>query len=160
MRTLLTTERAAELVAMPKRLIRTSELAWQPLDPPKRKLGKKYRATNARQLRARLIAQSTRDTFLLVGSANGSFSFTLKWQDQDLSRIDCGQRHPLPHTPGEPREYVHGPHVHYFVPGYSLDHAHETTEYTFDDPNGALQYFLRHCGVHDAPAVQETLTFL
>lgn len=159
MRTLLTTERAAELVAMPKRLFRESDLAWQPLDPPKPKPGKKYRASNARQLRARLIGQSARDTFLLVGNANGSFSFTLKWQDQDLARIDTNPRHPYQDAPGEPRQYVHGPHVHYFVAGRGLDYARATHEYTFDDPNGALQFFLRHCGVHGAPPVQETLTF-
>lgn len=145
---------------MPKRLIRASDFAWFPIEPLKRKPGKRYRATNARILRVRLISVSSRDTFLLIGNANGSFSFTLRWQDYDLTRIDTNPRHPLPREGGGPQQYVYGPHVHYFVAGHGLDHARPTTEYNFADVNGALQFFMRHCGVTNIPPLQETLRFV
>lgn len=144
---------------MQKRVIRGSDVAWLPLDRPAPKAGKRYRALNARRIRIRLIAQESRDTFLLVGTSNDKFSFTLKWQDYDLARIDTGPRHRLPGIAGEPSQFVHGPHIHYFVAGHALDYARATREYSFDDVNGALLFFARHCGVINLPPVQETLRF-
>ena len=145
---------------MPKRLLRPSDFAWLPIEPQPRKPGKKYRATNARILRVRLIALDSRDTFQLLGNANGTFSFTLRWQDYDLARIDTNPRHPLPAASGQPHKFIRGPHIHYFVAGHSLDYARATTEYDFVDPNGALHFFMRYCGVKDIPALQETLRFV
>jgi len=145
---------------MPKRILRESEVAWQPLAQPKRLPGKGYRSNNARIIRVRLLAMSSRDSFLLVGTANGSFSFTLKWQDYDLARIDCGRRHHLPKVQGKPDEYVHGPHVHYFVAGHGLDFAGETSGYSFSDVNGALAFFMRHCGITNIPPIQEAFRLL
>lgn len=142
---------------MPKRIIRDSDVAWVPLDSPNRKPGKNYRARNARLIRIRLIAEESRETFLIVGTANGRFSFTLKWREHDLARIDCGRRHAFRERAGASREYVEGPHIHYFVAGHGLDYARTTSEYSFDDVNGALVFFARHCGVLRLPPVQETL---
>jgi hypothetical protein len=148
------------LVAAPKRVVKETEVAWQPVEQPNRKPGKRYRAQNARIIRVRLLALDSRDSFLLVGTSNGSFSFTLKWQDYDLARIDCGERHHLPKMPGELDKYVYGPHVHYFVAGHGLDYARETGSYSFHDVNGSLRFFLQHCGVVDVPPVQEALRFV
>ena len=159
MRTLLTTDKAAELVAIPKRILRESDVAWSPLERPAPKPGKRYRTQNARRIRIRLIAEESRETFLIVGTSNSSFSFTLKWQDYDLARIDTGMRHRNPRRAGEPAEWVVGPHIHYFVAGHGLDHARATADYSFDDVTGALVFFARHCGVPSLPPVQETLRF-
>ena len=144
---------------MPKRILRELEVAWSPLERPAPKPGKKYRAQNARRIRIRLIAEDSRDVFELVGNSNDKFSFTLKWQDYDLARIDTNPRHPLPRRTGEVQSYVDGPHLHYFVAGHGLDFANATSEYSFDDPNGALGFFARHCGIRQLPPVQETLRF-
>lgn len=162
MSVLLTTERAAELLAMPKRLLKEQELAWQYVPPPvlpPKKGGKprKMRFTNAYHLKARLIEAGGRELFLLTGAKNGSFSFTLKWGEYDLARIDCGVRHSLPKEPGEPDRFVYGPHVHYYVAGHGLRHARETTEYSYTDVNGALAFFMRHCNVVNPPPLQEVL---
>lgn len=159
MRQLLTTERAADLLALPKRVVRETDFAWQPVEAPRSRPGKRNRVQNSRILRVRLLGIDSRESFLLVGNSNGSFSFTLKWQDYDLARIDCGRRHPLPRRPGEPRTFVRGPHVHVFVAGHALDHAIATSEYSFDDVTGALRFFLRHCNVVNVPPIQEALKF-
>lgn len=142
---------------MPKRILKGSDVAWMPLESPNRKPGKRYRAQNARLIRIKLIAEESRESFLIVGNSNGSFSFTLKWRDHDLCRIDCARIHGFRERAGAPREYVEGPHIHYFVAGHGLDYARATSEYTFDDVNGALVFFARHCGVLRLPSVQETL---
>jgi hypothetical protein len=110
-------------------------------------------------LSAKLISLESRDTFELFGNSNSNFSFTLRWQDVDIARIDTGRRHPLPKKAGEQTIFVYGPHIHYFVPGHGLDYARATTNYSFSDPLGALQFFLSYCGVTDIPPLQETLRF-
>lgn len=149
---------------MPKRLVKRDGLAWlpvppQPLSAEARRKGKRPRFQNLRTMRARLISTVSRDQFELIGSANGSFSFTLKAQGADLARIDCGLRHKQPRINGEPQRYIEGPHVHYYVPGYGLDFAVATTEYTREDVNGALLFFLRHCNIAFDGSLQETATF-
>lgn len=148
---------------MPKRLLRPGELAWHYVPPPVTKAPRKgrkprgVRPRNAYHLKARLIQSGGREIFLMTGQKNGSFSFTLKWGDYDLARIDCGPTHRLPKETGEPDRFVHGPHVHYYVAGHALDHAYATEDYSFDDVNGALAFFLRHCNVVNPPPLQEVL---
>ncbi|MBA4158300.1 MAG: hypothetical protein H0X65_12590 [Gemmatimonadetes bacterium] len=162
MSVLLTAERAAELVEMPKRLVKATELSWHfvpaPVPMGKQRPGKKKpRFQNAYSMKAHLIEVNGRTRFLLTGNKNGSFSFTLTWGDYPIARIDCGARHRLPREPGEPDRFVYGPHVHYYVPGYGLEHAYATTEYSYGDANAALSFFLRHCNVVNPPPVQEVL---
>lgn len=161
MATLLTTERAAVLLSMPKRLVRDSELAWKYAPPPIPSLrpGRKkkgVRVQNAYLLKARLIEIGGREGFLLTGTKNGSFSYTLKWGGFDLARIDCGRRHRIQRI-GEPDRFVHGPHVHVYVAGEGLNNAYETDQYSYDDPVAALAFFLRHCNVVNPPDLQEVL---
>lgn len=159
---LLTTDRAAELLAMPKRMLNPAEFSWHYTQPPTGAAlaagtGKRTRGSNARQLHVRLIELGGRQKFLLSGTSNGSFSFTLKWSDFDLARIDTGYKHRNPTPSGAPREFIYGAHVHYYVAGHSLDFAYESAEYSQEDVNGALAFFLRHCNVVDAPDLQEML---
>jgi hypothetical protein len=156
---LLTEEKAAQLVAMPKRFVRPADFAWLPVVPQAKAPGKVYRPTNPRIINAKLIALETRDNFELFGNSNRHFSFTLRWQDVDIARIDTNRRHPLPKKPGERTVYVHGPHIHYFVPGHGTDYAMSTSAYSFDDPLGALLFFMGYCGVAEIPPLQETLRF-
>lgn len=143
---------------MPKRVIKDTEMAWRFVNVEA--IGSstgRGRGHNPKQIRARLLQVGGREQFLLFGSSNDKFSFTLKWQDYDLARIDCGERHKLPTPPGERKQFVYGPHVHYYVAGQGLSNAYETDQYNFGDAVGALAFFLRHCNVVNPPALQETL---
>lgn len=158
---LLTEQRARELVQMPKRLVRSSEFAWQTLEPPKPvKPGKKVRVRHPRALKARLIEVGGREQFVLSGDANGSFGFNLTWQDIGLTRIDSQPLHRNPAPAGTPREQLNGPHVHYFVPGYGLANAYLTAEFDQSDIYNALSFFLRHCNVQNVPDLQEAFALI
>jgi hypothetical protein len=149
---LLTQERADFLSRMPKRIIRPDEFAWHPLAATDSR-----GASRSRIMRVRLLGEDSRESFLLIGAANGSFSFKLKWNKVELCRVDSAYRHKLPKQRGDPTEFIYGPHVHYFVPGHGVEHAFPTTEYDSDDPLSALSFFLRHCAVQDYPPLQEIL---
>ena len=95
--------------------------------------------------------------FLLSGNSNGNFGFTLKWQEFGLARIDSEPVHRNPPTAGGDREFLNGPHIHYYVPGYGLSFARPTDAFDQTDLNGALRFFLKHCNVVDAPSLQEVL---
>lgn len=110
-------------------------------------------------MEARLIGVETRDTFLFSGHANDRFAFLLSWQGYEIAKIDTGYRHRNPGGAGEPREWIQGPHIHYFVPGYGISYARPTDQYSWDDVNGALQFFARYCNIVSIPPVQEALIF-
>lgn len=159
---LLTRERADELVALPKRIVRPDEFSWRASLPPADAAEKKYRETALAPLviSFRLICSETRDRFRITGYMNDLFGYNLIYQTGDaLRRIDCQAKHRFRDPKTGERVTVDGPHLHVFVEGHNLHVAEPVDWYSFDEPEEALVSFLERCNVVNPPPLQRALRF-